>query len=482
MADNIVLNTGSGGSTIKTDDDGTSHWQYVKMSFGADNTQTRVTSTTGLPVDLLAGTAEIGNVKNSGTFVVQEDGAALTALQVIDNIVHVDDAAFTLGTSSGVMMMGFAGTQSVDANDAGAISMETDGSIHIHDGGNTITVDGTVTANLSATDNAVLDQIEVNTSYGEVVGGGVEATALRVTLASDSTGVLSVDDGGGSLTIDGTVTANLSATDNAVLDQIEVNTSYGDNTGTGTESGALRVTLATDSTGLLSIDDNGGSLTIDNTDITTIAGAVSGTEMQVDVVAALPAGTNAIGKLAANSGVDIGDVDVLSIIPGTGATSLGKAVDSVVGATDTGVAMLAERIDVATAVTPAVADYSNLFCDKFGNLKVTQLPDADSIVKRGVINVAASGDNTLQAAAGVGIRIRVLSYTLISAGTVNVRFESAAGGDALTGIMPLVANSGVSVALNPHGHFETSANQLLNLELSAAVSVDGHFTYVEVTS
>src|SRR3990167_1596667 len=52
-------------------------------------------------------------------------------------------------------------------------------------------------------------------------------------------------------------------------------------------------------------------------DTTTLAGAVAGTEMQVDVVAALPAGTNAIGKLAANSGVDIGDVDVTSIASGT---------------------------------------------------------------------------------------------------------------------------------------------------------------------
>jgi hypothetical protein len=39
--------------------------------------------------------------------------------------------------------------------------------------------------------------------------------------------------------------------------------------------------------------------------------------LQADIVAALPAGTNAIGKLAANSGVDIGDVDVLSIAAGT---------------------------------------------------------------------------------------------------------------------------------------------------------------------
>lgn len=58
---------------------------------------------------------------------------------------------------------------------------------------------------------------------------------------------------------------------------------------------------------------------------------------------ALPAGTNAIGKLAPNSGVDIGDVDVTSVIPGTGATNLGKAIDSAVGATDTGVMILGEK-------------------------------------------------------------------------------------------------------------------------------------------
>lgn len=38
------------------------------------------------------------------------------------------------------------------------------------------------------------------------VGGGTEATALRVTLANDSTGVLSIDDNGGSLTVDGPLT------------------------------------------------------------------------------------------------------------------------------------------------------------------------------------------------------------------------------------------------------------------------------------
>lgn len=54
--------------------------------------------------------------------------------------------------------------------------------------------------------------------------GTTDAGTIRVTISSDTTGVLSVDDNGGSLTIDGTVTANLSATDNAVLDSIDTNT------------------------------------------------------------------------------------------------------------------------------------------------------------------------------------------------------------------------------------------------------------------
>ena len=38
--------------------------------------------------------------------------------------------------------------------------------------------------------------------------------------------------------------------------------------------------------------------------------AISGNEMQCDIVAALPSGSNAIGKLASNNGVDIGDVTI----------------------------------------------------------------------------------------------------------------------------------------------------------------------------
>jgi hypothetical protein len=51
------------------------------------------------------------------------------------------------------------------------------------------------------------------------------------------------------------------------------------------------------------------------------------------------------------------DVDVTRVIPGTSATHLGKAVDSVAGATDTGVAALFIRDDALTTLTPADGDY-----------------------------------------------------------------------------------------------------------------------------
>lgn len=145
-------------------------------------------------------------------------------------------------------------------------------------------------------------------------GGGTEAAALRVTIASDSTGVLSVDDNGGSITVDGTITANLAAGTNNIGDVDILSIAAGDNN-------------------------------IGNVDVVTLP--------------ALPAGTN-----------NIGDVDVLSLVPGTGATSLGKAVDSAAGATDTGVALLAIRDDALTTLTPVDGDYVPLRTSSTGALHV----------------------------------------------------------------------------------------------------------------
>lgn len=100
-------------------------------------------------------------------------------------------------------------------------------------------------------------------------------------------------------------------------------------------------------------------------------------------------------------------------------------------------------------------------------------------VKYAAIDTASSGDTTIVAAV-TSKKIRVLSCFLVAAGAVNVRFESGAGGTALTGQMNLTTNSGFVLPYNPAGWFETGSGSLLNLELSGAVSVDGSLSYIEV--
>lgn len=156
MADNVTLDPGSGGATVRTLEDGSSiQWPVGVVVYattvGTPDVLQIVTLTTGLPVQPQTG-ATFTVTGTGGTFPVTDSGGSLTI------------------------------------------------------------------------DNATLS----------ITGGGVESSALRVTIASDSTGVLSVDDNGGSLTVDGTVAATQSGTWTV--------------TGTG---------------GTFPITDSGGSLTVD---------------------------------------------------------------------------------------------------------------------------------------------------------------------------------------------------------------------------
>lgn len=123
--------------------------------------------------------------------------------------VHVDDAAFTVATDSVTAIGGIATADSVDAGDVGALRMLTNRALvtTLEDAnGDGIAIDaaGNVAAILSANDGVDIGDVDVASVPAplNVVGGGVEATALRVTIANDSTGLLSVDDNGSSLTVD----------------------------------------------------------------------------------------------------------------------------------------------------------------------------------------------------------------------------------------------------------------------------------------
>lgn len=101
-------------------------------------------------------------------------------------------------------------------------------------------------------------------------------------------------------------------------------------------------------------------------------------------------------------------------------------------------------------------------------------------VKTAPISASTIGDNTLVAAVS-GKSVYVLSLFLICSAAVSVRFESGAGGTALSGVMSFPTNGGIVLPFNPGSWFNTASNTLLNLELSVAASatVSGTLQYVE---
>lgn len=240
------------------------------------------TPTTLAGVEALADAASNPTALSVGAYLMGFDGTSW------DRIYAVADGDTVAAGTKGFTILGTDGTNYQ------VLSTNSSGHINIADGGNAITVDGTVTAELSATDNAVLDQIELNLDYGVVVGGGAEATALRVTIANDSTGVLSVDDGGSSLTVDngGTFAVQVDGDALTALQLID-DAVYTD--GTGTPSKGLAVMgsdgtnpqfVTTDSDGHLQVDILTGAS--DNTptnptiDLDSSSGTAAGASANLD--------------------------------------------------------------------------------------------------------------------------------------------------------------------------------------------------------
>ena len=262
------------------------------------------------------------------------DDPAVTALQVLDNAIA--------GTEMQVDVVAAlpAGTNNIGDVDVLTIAAGDNniGNVDI------VTLPATTVAGATAK-TADLDS-GAGTDTVSIAGVAVAAAGGAIAITGDATNGLDVDVTRvtGTVTVDGSgVTQPVS---HAALTEL---------------AAAINASSQMD----VNIAASAATLTVASHAVTN-AGTFA---VQVD--AALPAGTNAIGKLAANTGVDIGDVDVTSVIPGTGATNLGKAIDSVGGATDTGVVPLAIRDDALTALTPVDGDYVALRVNSTGALHVT---------------------------------------------------------------------------------------------------------------
>ncbi len=133
---------------------------FVRLSDGA-------AAITTLPVSLAS--APSTAVTNAGTFATQVDGSALTALQLIDDPVFADDAAFTIGTSK-VHMAGAvavahgAAPDTADALDAVALMTNRQRILYTL-GGHPNLVSGEYITTASQADDNVLPAISAGTIY-----------------------------------------------------------------------------------------------------------------------------------------------------------------------------------------------------------------------------------------------------------------------------------------------------------------------------
>lgn len=147
MADNVTLDSMSGGDVIAADDITSVKFQRIKLVHGADGVNAGDVSTSnGLPVLLVTGSATIGvlgansgvdigdvtiNNASGGSAVNVQDGGNSLTVDFLGQIV--DDAAFTPGSTT-VHMAGFTfddvSPDSVNEGDGGAARMSANRNIY----------------------------------------------------------------------------------------------------------------------------------------------------------------------------------------------------------------------------------------------------------------------------------------------------------------------------------------------------------------
>lgn len=274
VADDIVLNPGSGGASVAADLIGGVYYPRSKIVLGADGENDGdVSEANPIPVSgtvtaslsatdnevldaiaaSLAGTLIVGShaVTNAGTFAVQ---AAQSGTWNITNVSGTVSLPTGAATAAKQPALGTAGTASADVLSVQGIASMTP--LLVNGSGVTQPVSGTVTAELSATDNAVLDAIAASLAGTLTVGSHAVTNAGTFLVQAAQSGTWNVTN------ILGTISLPTGAS-----------------------------TAANQSTIIGHLDGVEGLLTTIDGDTGSLAGCVGGTELQVDIVSsALPTG------------------------------------------------------------------------------------------------------------------------------------------------------------------------------------------------
>lgn len=340
-----------------------------------------------------------------------------------------------------------------------------------------------------------------NTTLNPGTGGDVIATddvagvkyqVVKIDVGADGAAAplgnanpIPVSDAGGALTVDGTVAVSgtVAVTDNA--GSLTVDNAALAVTGGGVEASALRVTLASDSTGVVSVDDNGSTLSIDD------GGGVITVDGTVGVSGTVTVGSHAV----TNAGTFATQVD------GAALTSL-QLIDDTVFAEDTaaqaadkGIAILAVRRDADTSLVGTDNDYANLQVNAAGSLKVAITAGAGSGGTSIADGASFTRDTTSITPAGAAVEtsaptltngdVAALSMTtagalrvaVASGGVVGVLEDAASAGGEEGVLMLGVRRDTAASSSGTDGDFSTlnlDSTGRLHVNVGNTVTVSSH--------
>ena len=297
-------------------------------------------------------------------------------------------------------------------------------------------VSGTVTA------NAGTGTLAVNAN---ITNASIAVTGTFWQATQPVSGTVTANAGTGTLAVSGPLTdTQLRVTAVPVSGTVTANAG----TGTLAVSGPLTDTqlraTAVPVSGTVTANAGTGTLAVSgpltDTQLRATAVPVSGTFWQSTQPVSGTVTANKGGTWALDAGsANIGDVDVLTIAAGT------------------------NRIGGTYEVGGTIID---------------EVPSART-VSRAFANATASGNTAVVAAQGAGVRIRVLAVFTVTGTALTVKFQSATT-DITAGFV-LAVNGGMVLPNNPHGWFQTNANEALNINLSGAGTVGVNVVWVQAT-
>lgn len=295
MADNITIDTITGSPVARTDDVGGIHYQIIKIAHGADGSVDGIVSA-GSPMPITGSITVSANALPTGAATE----ATLSTLN--GKVTACNTGAVTVAASA--LPSGAATEATLSALNAKITAANT--------GAVVIASSALPSGAATAAKQPALGT--AGTASADVIS--VQGIASMTPILVNGSGVTQpVSDAGGSLTVDapvGTpVFVRLSDGSSAIA-TLPVSLASLPALAAGTNNiGDVDVltlpALAAGSNVIGAVTQSG----------TWNVGTVTTVTAVTAITNALPAGTNAIGKLAANSGVDIGDVDVTSISAGT---------------------------------------------------------------------------------------------------------------------------------------------------------------------